>query len=326
IDFEDGFGHRPETEEKEHAVRAARELATALRQGIAPRRVGIRPRPISHDGRFQRTLGTFLRELATVGRVPEGFAVTVPKPLSADDVETAAYALMRLEDELSLEAGRLHLELMLETPEALMDDEGRCPLPRWVAAGMGRVRAVHLGPYDLTASLGVIGSDQDVDHPACDQARATAAIALSRKGIWLADGPTTRLPIGPHRGDELTEAQEAENRAVVHDAWARHARNVRSALRQGYVQGWDLHPGQLPARFGALAAVFVAELPAMAARLRRYVEAAAQATRTGADFDDAATARGLVRWFRRGLDSGLLTPEDLGRAGLGGTDLVPSGG
>ena len=155
--------------------------------------------------------------------------------------------------------------------------------------------------------------------------RRAAAVALARKGVWLADGPTTRLPIGPHRGDALTGEQEAENRAVVHAAWARHARNVRSALRQGFVQGWDLHPAQLPARFGALAAVWVAELPAMAARMKSFVAAAAQATRTGADFDDAATARGLVRWFRRGLDSGLLTPEDLARAGLGGTDLVPTG-
>ena len=67
---------------------------------------------------------------------------------------------------------------------------------------------------------------------------------------------------------------------------------MRRAYRDGIVQGWDLHPAQLPARYGALFATLREEIPPAAARLRQFLDQAAQATRLGAEFDDAATARG----------------------------------
>ncbi len=106
--------------------------------------------------------------------------------------------------------------------------------------------------------------------------------------------------MGPHR-EPRNDAERAANREAVFRAWARTADDVRRAYRDGIVQGWDLHPAQLPARYGALFATLREEIPPAAARLRQFLDQAAQATRLGAEFDDAATARGLLNGLRRAV-------------------------
>ena len=44
-----------------------------------------------------------------------------------------------------------------------------------------------------------------------------------------------------------------ENQRAVHAAWRLHADDVRHSLVNGFYQGWDLHPAQLPSRYGAVA-------------------------------------------------------------------------
>ena len=51
-------------------------------------------------------------------------------------------------------------------------------------------------------------------------------------------------------------------------------------------------------------AFFLSARPAATARLRNFVEKAAQATLVGDVFDDAATGQGLLNFFVRGLSSG----------------------
>ena len=74
-------------------------------------------------------------------------------------------------------------------------------------------------------------------------------------GVTASDGATTVMPIGPHKGTAekpLTVQQTAENRAVVHSAWALHFANVQHSLSHAYYQGWDLNPAQLPIRYAAI--------------------------------------------------------------------------
>jgi hypothetical protein len=104
--------------------------------------------------------------------------------------------------------------------------------------------------------------------------------------------------------------------AAVHEAWKVHSSNVRHALSLGIWQGWDLHPAQLPARYGAVYAFFLESRAAMAKRLRAFVEKATQATRSGQIFDDAATGQGLVNFFLRGLSCGALFEADITETGL----------
>lgn len=316
IDFEDGYGPRRDEEEDAEAVRAAGELARA---GLAgPPVVGIRIKALgaATARRAVRTLDLFLSKLAraTGGAIPEGFTVTLPKVTRAAEVSALADLLSSLEQTLGITGGSIGIELMIETPRALLESDGRVALPSLVAAARGRCVAAHLGAYDLMANLGVTAGEQRLGHPACEAARLLMQMSLADTGVVVVDGATTVLPVARHRETAeapLTDAQRTTNAREVHAAWALHATGVRRALSLGIYQGWDLHPAQLPARYGAVYAFFLAERVAMAARLRAFVGKATQATRSGQIFDDAATGQGLLNFFVRGVACGALSDVDV---------------
>jgi hypothetical protein len=140
-------------------------------------------------------------------------------------------------------------------------------------------------------------------HPVCDFAKHVMQVALAGSGIWLSDGATNVMPIG--------------SREVVHRAWRLHAEHVRHSLVTGFYQGWDLHPAQLVTRYAALYSFFLEGIDAAGARLKNFVEKAAQATLVGDVFDDAATGQGLLNFFLRGLNSAAITEaEALAMTGL----------
>jgi hypothetical protein len=99
-------------------------------------------------------------------------------------------------------------------------------------------------------------------------------------------------------------------RDAVHRAWRLHAEHIRHSLVAGFYQGWDLHPAQLPARYGAVFAFFLEGLDAAAERLQNFVHKAAQATLVGDVFDDAATGQGLLNYFLRAMNCGALTEQE----------------
>jgi hypothetical protein len=311
IDFEDGYGPRSDADEDADAVRTAQELVE-LRRGRAADdvEIGVRIKPLTSPGRGTsravRTLDLFATALAkAAGSEAPTFTLTLPKVARPEEVHVLVDVLDRLESLLGLP--RVDVELMIETPGALFAADGRLALPPLLEAGRGRVRTVHLGAYDLTSELGITAADQRLDHPICDLARALLKIATADTGVEVADGATTLLPLAPREAD----ASDPRAVATIHHAWAVHARHVRAAIDVGIWQGWDLHPAQLPARYGALHAHFASRKNALTARLRSFVENAARASRVGQAFDDAATGHGLLHFFRRGLACGALDEADL---------------
>ena len=320
IDFEDGYGHRPDEEEDGHALAAGRETAAALRQGTLPPFFGIRIKALTEETRERavRTLDLYLTALVeeTGGALPPGFVVTLPKAVFPEQMAALAGLCERLEAALSLPDGALRLEIMVEAPQAVVGPAGEVALPRLVAAGRGRCRAAHFGAYDYTAACGITAAHQTLTHPACEFARQVMQASLAGTGVWLVDGATTTLPIAPHRASPSAEQAE-ENREVVHRAWKLHYQNIRRSLAQGFYQSWDLHPAQLIPRYAAVHAFFLEELERQAERLRNFVQKAAQATRVGEVFDDAATGQGLLNSFLRAMHSGALSEEDaLAKSGL----------
>ncbi|MBS2011789.1 MAG: phosphoenolpyruvate kinase [Deltaproteobacteria bacterium] len=305
IDFEDGYGVRSGDEEDAHADAAGAALATIPRGSPALPSIGMRIKGIggaTHD-RALRTLERFVAALCASGQgVPAGFTVTLPKVSGAAEVIELVDALASLEEKHALATGAIGVELMVETPQALYDASGRLALPAAIAAAGGRCTAVHLGAYDLTASLGVVGPAQTLDHLACDHARTLMTLATAGSGVAVVDGATNTLPLG--------------KRDDVERGWRLHAANVARALRAGIYEGWDLHPAQLPARYGALFAFYLQAAKEVGERLAAFLENAARATRVGAAFDDAATGRGLVAFFERGLACGALGDADLVAAGI----------
>lgn len=325
IDFEDGYGNRSDEEEDGHAVSAAGEVALALERGTLPPFFGLRIKALTHEtqDRAIRTLDLFLSTLAgrAGDRFPSRFLITLPKVVLPEQVKALADLCAALERGLSLPERTLRLEIMVETPQAILDPDGRTPLPRLVAAGEGRCVAAHLGAYDYTAACDITAGHQSLTHPACDFARDVMQVSLAGTGIWLADGATTTLPIAPHRsapgGPPLTPSQQEENREVVQRAWRLHYDHVRRALARGFYQSWDLHPAQLVSRYAAVYSFFLEEVEMATGRLRNFLEKAAQATRVGEVFDDAATGQGLLNSFRRAVNCGALPEaEALERTGL----------
>jgi len=318
IDFEDGYGNRPDAEEDGHAESVAREVAKGLAEGTLPPFLGIRVKTLSEElrGRSVRTLDLFLTTLveATGGALPPNFVLTLPKVALPEQVEFFVAALAALEPKLGLPEGALRFELMVEVPQAIIGPDGRCMLPELVRAGGGRVTGAHFGTYDYTAGVGITAAHQHMRHPACDYAKHAMQVSLAGTGVLLSDGSTTVMPVPVHRpapgGAPLTAAQEAENRASVHRAWKLHYDDVRHSLVGGFYQGWDLHPAQIVTRYAAVFAFFLESVGSAGARLHNFVEKAAQATLVGDVFDDAATGQGLLNYFLRGMNCGALTERE----------------
>jgi len=294
IDFEDGYGARPDAEEDGHAKAAGALLGSA---GLPPF-FGIRIKPLTPASR-QRGLRTLDLFLNAAGTVPNGFLVTLPKVTSTDQIK-------QLLEAVPVQA---RIELMIETPDAIIDSTGRFAIPALLDACQGRCSSIHFGPYDYTASLGITAEAQSLDHPACDFARSALQVCAAGR-VAISDGPTGLMPVSK-TGDSH----------AVHAAMRDHYRHVQRSLRNGFYQGWDLHPGQLPTRYAAVYSFFWRALPVMAARLRNFQEQSRQAITTGTIFDDEATGRGLRNFFQRGVDCGAFKEPEVAQAistGIGG--------
>jgi hypothetical protein len=117
-------------------------------------------------------------------------------------------------------------------------------------------------------------------------------VATAGTGVRLSDGSTNIVPTG--------------QTPAVRAAWQLHARLVRRSLERGFYQGWDLHPAQLPTRFGATYEFYRSAAPAAVDRLSRYLE-----RQWAGILDEPATARALAGFLLRGLDCGALDETDV---------------
>src|ERR1700683_2579932 len=183
LDFEDGYGYRLDAEEDGHAESAACEVARGMETDQLRANIGIRIKPLnaaSHT-RSIRTLDIFVSTLAqrTGGKLPLGFVVTLPKIVSPVQIEVLVGVFEKLEPALGFGSGALQMEMMIETPQSILNERGECALPGFIAAADGRCRGLHFGPYDYTASLGITAEHQHLRHPACNFARAI----IDRKSV-----------------------------------------------------------------------------------------------------------------------------------------------
>lgn len=311
LDFEDGYGVRPDGEEDQAARSAANEVAMSMAAGILPQGIGLRIKQFTplHRRRSRRTLSLFLSTLLerTGGVLPPNFVVTLPKVVTPKQAGGLATVLAQAERRYKLARNALKVELMVEAPQSLMGPDGRSPLPSIVRAAKGRCVGVPLGVYDFTASLGIVPAEQRMRHPACDAARQMMQIGLATTGVALSDGGTNVLPVG--------------DRDAVHRGWRLHYDDVRHSLVNAYYQGWDLHPAQLVTRYAAVFSFFRESLESASRRLAAMVKNRNQALALGGVADDAATGIALHNFFLRGINSGAFGEEDLAGTGLTLTEL-----
>jgi citrate lyase beta subunit len=323
IDFEDGYGNRPDAEEDAHAASAAEEVAKGLAEKTLPPFIGIRIKTFSNElaARSVRTMDIFLTTLirATKGKLPDPFYVTLPKIVHPGQAAALHKLLNAFEKKKRLKPNTIKVELMVETPQSIIGFDGRAPLRAMVDALAGRCTSAHFGTYDYTASCNITAAHQRMDHPSCDFAKQVMQVTLAGTGVNMSDGATNVMPVGPHRaapGEYLSAEQDRENVEAVKRAWKLHYDHAMHSLVGGFYQGWDLHPAQLPTRYGAVYAFFLGGLPAATARLKNFIEKAAQATLVGDVFDDAATGQGLLNYFLRARNCGAITEAEASATGL----------
>ena len=313
IDFEDGYGDRGDDVEDADAIRAAKRVAASEGAGLMPPFVGIRFKSFEAATRARgiRTLDLFIGGLLEHGGLPGGLTLTLPKVSTVGQVEAMAEVVAALERVHGLPDGRLRFEVQVETPQLILDAQGRSPVARIAHAAPGRVTGLHYGTYDYSASLQIDAGYQSMEHPVADLAKGVMQLAVAGTGIRLSDGSTNILPVG--------------DRAA--DAWRLHARLVRRSLERGFPQGWDLHAHQLPTRFLATYAYYREGYAAASDRLRSYLERAAgaggAAGTAGPVLDEPATARSLAGFVLRGVRCGAISIDEVtADTGLGEVGLV----
>lgn len=297
LDFEDGYGDRGDDVEDADAVRVAGELADAVAAGQAPPFVGLRFKCFESPTRRRgiRTFDLFLSTLLERGGLPDSLRITFPKVSTVSQVEAMVQVCAAFEQAAGLPSGRLRFEIQVETPQLILGSDGRIPVAAAIAAGAGRVTALHYGTYDYSASLQVAADCQSMAHPAADFAKEVMQVAVAGCGVHLSDGSTNVLPVGPPE--------------TVKAAWRLHYGLVRRSLERAYYQGWDLHPVQLPTRFIANFAFYREGFCRDAARLRAYVQHSSSGI-----LDEPATARALARYLYRGYACGAVGDVELHRA------------
>lgn len=306
LDFEDGFGSRPDEEEDAHALAAGRKVSQAVQAGTAPPFIGIRFKCFEEATRERglRTLDLFISSLLEHGGLPDGLVLTLPKVSTVAQVQAMDYACGRLEEVHGLPQGRLRFEVQMETPQLILAADGTVPVAQLLHAAPGRISALHYGTYDYSASLEISAAHQSMEHPAADYAKQVMQVAVAGTGVRISDGSTNILPIG-----------SPENVAA---AWDLHSRLVGRSLAAGYYQGWDLHAAQLVTRYLATYDFYRSGFDAAALRLKNYVHKIESTI-----LDEPATARALARFIHRGLACGAVTDAEISdQAGISVADLT----
>jgi citrate lyase beta subunit len=288
IDFEDGYGVRPDADEDAAAV----ATATVLRERGSPAFVGLRAKSLERSTRRRalRTLDIFLEAL---GPPPPGFVITLPKVSAVGQIDAMVVLCGRLEAAHGLPEHSLSFEIQIETPPAVLGADGAVTLARMIQAADGRCSGLHYGTYDYSAALGIAAEFQSMEHPVADYAKAVMQVAAAGTGVRLSDGSTNVVPVG--------------DTASIREAWQLHARLVRRSLERGFYQGWDLHPAQLPTRFGATYTFFREGMARAQDRLGSYLD-----RRSSGVMDEPATARAMARFLLRGLDCGAIDEVEVG--------------
>jgi citrate lyase beta subunit len=310
VDFEDGYGVRPDDEEDRHAEAAARAIADQRADGTAPPWYGLRVKSFDDEtleARSVRTLERFVSTLVEAsGGLGGGFLITFPKVSTPAQVERFTRVLGDLESKLGrAPLGSLRFEVQVETPSAVLGADGAATAGRFLEAADGRVTAMHLGVFDYTASLGLMPWEGRLDHPANDFAREVLQVALAGTGVWISDGSSNVVPASDRTED-------------VRAAWRVHADHVRHSLSRGFYQGWDLHPAHLASRYAALYGWLLPHLDDALERVRAWREGGTSA----AVLDEPATVTSLLRFLRFTASSGAVEEDEvLAATGLGRPEL-----
>ena len=212
LDLEDAVAPARKVEARQDVVRAVKELDWGGRPTLF--------RVNALDTRW------FYRDVIEVveGAGDALDAVLIPKVSCHEDLHAVAVLLDGIELEGELEPGKIKLEAQIETAEGLTNIDA-------IARSTNRLQALHFGPGDFAASLGMpqtsLGTRDEWDdaYPGhrFGYVMQRIVVAARAAGLLAVDGP-----VADHRDEEgLREA-------------------CRVARSLGFDGKWCIHPAQVP--------------------------------------------------------------------------------
>lgn len=189
-------------------------------------------------------------------------ALVIPKVASADDAR-------RLETLLGRLNRRIGLELQIESAQGL-EQVGA------IASASELVEVLHVGPFDLAASLGVPSSGTQIPEELYVHALIRVLVAARAAGLQVVDGPFT----------DIRDRQGLE-------------RSTRRAARLGYDGKWAIHPDQVAA-INEIFTPAAAEVERARTILKAYEDALA-AGRGAVALDGEMLDEAIRRWAENTL-------------------------
>ena len=130
------------------------------------------------------------------------------------------------------------MELMIETPQSILNEQGQCALPEFRRGGRRPVPGAALPALRLHGVAGITAAHQRLGHPACDFAREMIQVAFAGTEFGSPMGPQHSARGPSHRtapgGLALFRRSWSENRATIHRAWKLHFEGVRHSLANGF--------------------------------------------------------------------------------------------
>jgi citrate lyase subunit beta/citryl-CoA lyase len=263
------------------------EDAVPVSQKVAARATIIEAlRTLDFGGKFRafRPNGVntkfFYRDLIEVVEAAGAYVdvVILPKVNDAADVLFADRLLTQIEENVGAPVGRIQLEVLIESAEAVLHAEA-------IAKATPRLGGLIFGLVDLAGDIGAkeTGAEQFFYH---NYAKAKTVIAAKAAGITAVDGVTLAI---------------REPEACRRDA--------EMAARMGFDGKWAIHPSQIAIINAAFTPT--AEEIARAERTLRAYEADAARGRGALVVDDqmvdAATLRVEARTLAIARKAGLIT-------------------
>ena len=152
-------------------------------------------------------------------------AVMVPKVQRPEDLHVVATLLYQVELSTGLEPGKIKIEAQIESAEGLVNVDG-------IAGATGRLTALHFGPGDYAASVGMpqrnIGTMDEWDevYPGhrFHYAMHRIVVAASAAGLRAVDGP-----VADHRDEEGLRKSSLLARSLGFDGkWCIHPAQIGS--------------------------------------------------------------------------------------------------
>ena len=184
IDYEDGYGNRPDGEEDGHAAQGAMEVAAGMAHNSLPPFIGIRIKPFTEELRERsvRTLDIFVSTLLaqTGGKLPDNFVVTLPKITIPEQVALLSDLFAAIEEQNGLSAGTLKMEFSTR-PQTVSDNQA--------SKEFGRVMVKYGGTDQLTGASRSSTEDLGfvLDYGKQDWNEVNLAVGQDRLGLLLID-------------------------------------------------------------------------------------------------------------------------------------------